>query len=170
MSKGKAMAKSVGSRAILIGGSLLWAISQGAQAETGLTIRAIIIAPPPCVINSGSTLNVPFGNDLLTSRVDGINYRRNVPYTVTCDAPFSNAMTLELKGTGASFDGRVLSTRNPDLGVKLFVNGADWPLNAAVNFTYPNFPVVQAVPVKRAGSNLRGGAFDAAATLVIEYQ
>ncbi len=170
MSKGKRMAKATGSWAFLIGGGLLWAVSQGVQAEVSLTIRAVIIAPPPCVINGGSTLDVPFGADLLTSRIDGVNYRRDVPYTVTCSAPFSNAMTLELKGLGAAFDSRVLLTRKPDLGVKLFVNGADWPLNTAVNFTYPNFPVVQAVPVKRVGSRLTGGAFDAAATLVVEYQ
>ena len=129
------MATSTGLRAILVGGGLLWAVGQGVHAETSLTIRAVIIAPPPCVINSGSTLDVPFGNDLLTSRVDGVNYRRDVPYTVTCDSPFSNALTLELKGSGAAFDNRVLVTRKPDLGVKLFVNGADWPLNTAVNFT-----------------------------------
>lgn len=164
------MAKTNGPRAVFIGSGLLWALSLGVQAETSVTIRAVIIAPPPCVINSGSTLNVPFGNDLLTSRVDGVNYRRDVPYTVTCDSPFSNALTLELKGTGAAFDSRVLVTRKPDLGVKLFVNGADWPLNTAVNFTYPNIPVVQAVPVKRVGSKLTGGAFDAAATLVVDYQ
>lgn len=164
------MAKSTGPWAVLIGGGLLWAASQGVLAETSLTIRAVIIAPPPCVINSGSTLDVPFGNDLLTSRVDGVNYRRGVPYTVTCDSPFSNALTLELRGTGAAFDSTVLMTRKADLGVKLFVNGADWPLNRTVNFTYPNFPVVQAVPVKRAGSTLTGGAFDATATLVVDYQ
>ncbi|WP_411379036.1 fimbrial protein [Pseudomonas sp. MPB26] len=160
------MAKSIG----VIAGGVLLAVSQGIQAETSLTIRAVIIAPPPCVINSGSTLDVPFGNDLLTSRVDGINYRRGVPYTVTCNSPFSNALTLELKGTAASFDNRVLATRKADLGVRLFVNGADWPLNTTVNFTYPNFPVVQAVPVKRVGSKLTGGAFDATATLVVDYQ
>lgn len=44
--------------------------------------------------------------------------------------------------------------RNPDLGVKLSLNGADRALNSSVNFTYPNFSVVQAVPVKRAGSRL----------------
>lgn len=164
------MAKSKGPWALLIGGGLLWAVSQGVQADVNLSIRAVIIAPPPCVINNGSTLDVPFGNDLLTSRIDGVNYRRGVPYTVSCDSPFSNALTLELRGTGASFDGRVLLTRKPDLGVKLFINGADWPLNTAVNFTYPNFPVVQAVPVKRAGSTLTGGVFDAAATLVVDYQ
>lgn len=162
--------KTTGLWAALIGGGLMWAVSQGVQAETSLTIRAVIIAPPPCVINGGTTLDVPFGNDLLTSRVDGVNYRRNVPYTVTCNSPLSNALKLELKGTAAGFDNRVLSTRKPDLGVKLFVNGGDWPLNTAVNFTYPNFPTVQAVPVKRAGSTLTGGAFDATATLVVDYQ
>ncbi|WP_338479774.1 fimbrial protein [Pseudomonas trivialis] len=164
------MAKLIGAGAMLAGGCLLWAVSQGVQANTNLIIRAVIIAPPPCVINGGGTLDVPFGNDLQTSRVDGVNYRRNVPYTVTCDSPFSNALTLELRGTGAAFDSRVLSTRKPDLGVKLFVNGGDWPLNTRVNFTHPNFPQVQAVPVKRAGSRLTGGAFDAAATLVVDYQ
>ncbi|WP_025858656.1 fimbrial protein [Pseudomonas sp. CHM02] len=164
------MATSTGLRAMFIGSGLLWAVSQGVQAETSLTIRAVIIAPPPCVINNGTTLNVPFGNDLLTSRIDGVNYRRGVPYTIRCDSPFSNAMTLELKGTGAAFDNRVLVTRKPDLGIKLFVNGADWPLNTAVNFTHPTFPVVQAVPVKRAGSKLTGGAFDATATLVVDYR
>ena len=165
------MAKSNGSWAMFIGSSLLWAVSQGVQANnTNLTVRAVIIAPPPCVINSGATLDVPFGNDLQTSRVDGVNYRRDVPYTVTCNSPFSNALTLELKGTGAGFDSRVLSTLKSYLGFKLFVNGADWPLNTAVNFTYPNFPAVQAVPVKRVGSTLTGGAFDATATLVVDYQ
>lgn len=166
MSKGATMAKSIG----LIATGVLLAVSQGLQADTNLTIRAVIIAPPPCVINGGSTLDVPFGNDLLTSRVDGVNYRRGVPYTVTCDSPFSNALSLELKGTAAAFDNRALATRKADLGVRLFVNGADWPLNTGVNFTYPNFPVVQAVPVKRAGSQLTGGAFDATATLVVDYQ
>lgn len=164
------MAKPTGPWAMLIGGGLLWAAGQVVQADTNLTIRATIIAPPPCVINGGSTLDVPFGNDLLTSRVDVVNYRREVPYTVVCDSPFSNAMKLELKGTAAAFDPDVLLTRKADLGVKLFINGADWPLNTAVNFTHPNFPVVQAVPVKRAGSRLTGGVFDAAATLVVDYQ
>jgi type 1 fimbria pilin len=165
------MARLTGSRAIFTGVCLLWAVSQPVQADTNLTIRAVIIAPPPCVINSGSTLNVPFGNDLLTSRVDGVSYRREVPYTVRCDPPvFNNAMTLELKGTAAAFDSNVLLTGKTDLGVKLFVNGADWPLNTAVRFTHPSFPTVQAVPVKRVGSTLTGGAFNAAATLVVEYQ
>ncbi len=129
------------------------------------------MAPPPCVINGGATLEVPFGDDLLTTRVDGVNYRRSVPYTVVCSSPPSNAMTLELQGSGASFNSQVLQTPGKaDLGIKLFINGADWPINRRVNFTYPNLPVVQAVPLKRAGSTLTSGAFSAAGTLVVNWQ
>ncbi|WP_447893323.1 fimbrial protein [Pseudomonas marginalis] len=165
------MNRLTASRAILVGGFLLWAIRQGARCDTNMTIRAVIIAPPPCVINSGSTLNVTFGNDLNTTRIDGVNYRRDVPYTLRCDSPLdSNAMTLELLGTGASFDSSALSTSKADLGVKLLANGAVWPLNSNVRFTYPNAPALEAVPVQRAGSTLTAGAFAASATLVVHYQ
>lgn len=165
------MAKSTGSRAILVYSCLLLAASQVAQAATDINIRGVIVAPPPCVINGDATIDVPFGDDLLTTRVDGVNYRRGVPYTVVCTAPPSNAMTLELQGMGASFDSDVLETAGKvDLGVKLFINGVDWPLNTPVNFTYPSLPVVQAVPVKRTGSTLTYGAFSAAGTLIVKLQ
>ena len=161
---------SPGLRTVLIGGCLLGALSQGAQADVNVTISGVVQAPPPCVINDGSTLTVPFGDALQTTRIDGINYQRGVDYKVSCSNPSSNAMTLELKGTGAAFDAKSLATSKADLGVKLLVDGADWPLNTAVKFTYPTLPAVQAVPVKRLGSTLTGGGFTAAATLVVVVQ
>ncbi|MBI3310209.1 MAG: fimbrial protein, partial [Serratia liquefaciens] len=38
------------------------------------------------------------------------------------------------------------------------------------NFTYPNLPVLRAVPVKTPGSTLTPGGFSAAATLQVDYQ
>ena len=159
-----------GLRTVLVGGCLLWTLSQGVLADVNVTISGVVYAPPPCVINGGSTLTVPFGDALQTTRIDGINYQRGVDYKVSCENPSSNAMTLELKGTGAAFDAKSLATSKADLGVKLFVDGADWPLNTAVKFTYPTLPAVQAVPVKRPGSTLTGGGFTAAATLVVVLQ
>lgn len=159
-----------GLRTVLVGGCLLWSLVQGAQADVNVTISGVVQAPPPCVINGGTTLTVPFGDALQTTRIDGINYQRGVSYEVSCSNPSSNAMTLELKGTGAAFDAKTLATSKTDLGVKLFVDGADWPLNTAVKFTYPTLPDVQAVPVKRLGSTLTGGSFSAVATLVVALQ
>ena len=164
------MMLSPGLCTVLFSGCLLWTLSQGAQADINVTISGTVLAPPPCVINGGTTLTVPFGDALQTTRIDGINYQRGVDYKVSCTNPSSNAMTLELKGTGATFDAKSLATSKADLGVKLYVDGADWPLNTAVKFTYPTLPDVQAVPVKRLGSTLTSGGFTAVATLVVALQ
>lgn len=167
MSEGKKMAKCATRGALLACASLLMALSSQGMAAVSVSIRGVIIAPPSCIINSGSTLNVPFGNDMMTTRVDGTNYRRGVPYTVSCTGHTSNDMTLKLQGTATVFDAKALSTSNADLGVKLYINGAAWNLNTPTNFTYPTLPAIEAVPVKRPASTLRAGAFSASATLVV---
>ena len=161
------MARLAHMRATVACGCLFWGFIQSAQA-TDLTVRGVIVAPASCVINGGSTLSVPFGNTLLTNRVDGINYRRDVPYTVVCTGAPDKAMKLELQGAVAAFDLRSLATNNSNLGIKMFINGAAWPLNTTVNFTYPTLPKMEAVPIRKPGSELKAGSFSASATLVVK--
>ena len=164
------MAKSISTAAFLVCKGALWVFSPLVMAQVDVQIRGVIVAPPTCVINGGNTLNVPFGRDLLTTRINGVNYRRVVPYTLNCTGQTSNEMTLRLQGTGAAFDTSSLRTSNSDLGVKLYINGAAWALNTTTKFTYPNRPRMEAVPVKKPASKLRAGAFTASATLVVALQ
>ncbi|PAA31547.1 exotoxin [Pseudomonas fragi] len=164
------MIKPFMARLAIACGAALLPLCEGVMAQVSVSIRGVILAPPPCVINAGSTLNVPFGDDLMTTRIDGVNYRRSVPYTLTCGPQPSNNMKITLQGTGAGFGSAYLGTSKSDLGIKLLLNGAAWPLNNAVNFTYPTLPVIEAVPVKNPGSTLTGGAFSASATLVVALQ
>ena len=164
------MIKPFMARLAIACGAALLPLCEGAMAQVSVYIRGVILAPPPCVINAGSTLNVPFGDDLMTTRIDGVNYRRGVPYTLTCGPQPSNNMKITLQGTGAGFGSAYLGTSKSDLGIKLLLNGAAWPLNKTVNFTYPTLPVIEAVPVKNPGSTLTGGAFSASATLVVALQ
>lgn len=164
------MIKPFMARLAIACGAALLPLCEGVMAQVSVSIRGVILAPPPCVINAGSTLNVPFGDDLMTTRIDGVNYRRSVPYTLTCGPQPSNNMKIILQGTGAGFGSAYLGTSKSDLGIKLLLNGAAWPLNNAVNFTYPTLPVIEAVPVKNPGSTLTGGAFSASATLVVALQ
>ena len=106
----------------------------------------------------------------MTTRIDGVNYRRAVPYTVSCVGLPSNGMTLKLQGIAASFNNTLLGTNNTNLGIRLYINGAPWFLNNPVNFTYPILPAMEAVPVKRDASTLSAGAFSASATLVVALQ
>ena len=88
--------------ALLMCSALLLTCGQAVRADVNVTIRGTIVAPPSCVINGGSTLTVPFGDNLLTTRIDGIEYRRAVPFTVTPESEMESAAgdvraPLELK-------------------------------------------------------------------------
>lgn len=135
------------------------------------TFHGTLIEPPPCTINNGKDIDVDFGTDLLTTRVDGINYEKMVPYTIECNVDAkSNLLKLQLTGTGAGFDSTVLATQKMDLAVELRNSGTKMPLNTWVNFVYPTTLVLTAVPVKRANSELTGGAFNATGTMQVDYQ
>lgn len=141
-----------------------------AQAVTTIKVTVTIVSPPPCVINNNNLIEVSFGSDVMTNRIDGSYKKQPVVYSVECKNAPNNAMKLQIQGTGAGFDGEVLQTNKDELGVALLRNGNRQPINSWVNFTYPNLPTLEAVPVKQAGATLSGGEFSAGATMKVEYQ
>jgi type 1 fimbria pilin len=145
-------------------------ISGHAQAFTPVYITGTVIAPLPCVINGNNAIDVNFGDDLLTSNIDGENYMKTVDYGLECSTGTRNALKLQVQGNATSFDGSALQTNMPNLGIALKANGRSLAINGWVNFTYPDKPLLQAVPVKRAGSMLTSGKFTVAATLMVNYQ
>ncbi len=50
-----------------------------------LTFSGTLNEPPPCTIDAGNTIEVDFG-DVGVKRVDGVKYRKAVPYTINCGA------------------------------------------------------------------------------------
>ena len=143
-------------------------IAVGAKDAT-ITVKVTVVAPPPCIINNNQPITVEFG-DVMTTRVDGNNYRRPVNYTLSCTAGLPNAMKLQVVGVGASFNGTVLWTTNSRLGIQLLQDSTKLPINTWLNFTYPKKPVLWAVPVKQPSATLTGGEFVAGATMKVDYQ
>ncbi|MBC3211564.1 fimbrial protein [Serratia fonticola] len=143
---------------------------QAQAASTVIKVTVTIVAPLPCVINDNNLIEVNFGNDVMTTRIDGSYKKQPVVYSVECKNVPNNAMKMQIQGTGAGFDGDVLQTNKDDLGVALLRNGNRQPINTWVNFTYPDLPTFEAVPVKQAGATLSGGTFSAGATMRVEYQ
>ncbi|HEJ7990411.1 TPA: fimbrial protein [Serratia liquefaciens] len=141
-----------------------------AQAVATIKVTVTIVAPPPCVINNNNLIEVNFGNDVMTTRIDGSYKKQSVLYSVECKNASNNAMKMQIQGNSAVFDSEVLQTNKDDLGIALLRNGNRQPLNAWLNFTYPNLPTLEAVLVKQAGATLSGGVFSAGATMKVEYQ
>lgn len=141
-----------------------------AANTANVTVRVTIVAAPPCVINNNNLIEVNFGNDVLTTRVDGSYKKMPVTYAVNCSGGSSNAVKMLIEGTGAGFDSAVLRTNQTDFGIALLNNGSRFPINGWANFSTSSPPKLEAVPVKRAGAILKGGAFSAGATMKVEYQ
>jgi type 1 fimbria pilin len=149
--------------------ALSFALSFMAKAVlTTITVKVSVVAPA-CVINDNKAIEVEFG-DVMTTRVDGSNYRMPVNYTLDCGAESNNAMKLQVQGNGAGFNSEVLQTTVPDLGIRLQNGTTTLPINTWVNFTYPTKPELWAVPVKAAGATLSAGEFTAASTMRVDYQ
>ncbi|CAI1015065.1 Minor fimbrial protein prsF precursor [Serratia marcescens] len=140
-----------------------------AAPSATVTVKVTVVAPPPCVINDDRPVEVEFG-DVMTTRVDGDNYKMPVNYTLSCSGGTSNAMKLQVKGNGAAFDATVLQTNKTGLGIELRQGDGKLAINSWLNFTYPNKPELWAVPVKQAGTTLTGGEFSAGATMAVDYQ
>lgn len=140
-----------------------------AAEQTRVTVKVTVIAPP-CEINGNNLIEVNFGNDVMTTRVDGNYKKMTVPYSVECKEIPSTAMKIRIDGTGAGFDSQVLGTNKTDFGIAFLNGGNALPINRWLDFTYPNLPRLEAVPVKRRGVTLSGGAFSAGATMKVEYQ
>ncbi|WP_252960653.1 fimbrial protein [Serratia entomophila] len=151
-------------------GGLLALSALPTQATTATVNVRVTVLSPPCVINGGRTIEVDFGDSLIITRVDGNNYTKAVDYTLTCTGNSSNAMKLQVMGNPTAFEPGALQTSVADLGIALKANGGALAVNEWLDFTYPNAPQLQAVPVKRAGATLAGGEFTAAATLRVDYQ
>lgn len=133
-----------------------------------VTVKVEVVAPPPCTVNDNRPIEVEFG-DVMTTRVDGVNYRMPVNYTLSCDASANNAMKLQVQGTSA-FDGQALQTSVAGLGIRLQHGTTTLAVNDWLNFSYPDQPELWATPIMQAGVTLPAGEFTAGASLRVDYQ
>lgn len=134
-----------------------------------INITGNVIAPPPCVINGGKMIEVDFG-EVMSTRIDGVSYKKPIQYSATCEKMPTNAMKVSITGNATGFDNNALLTNITGLGVRILYQGKLLNLGKTVDFTYPNFPVLEAIPVRDQAETLVGGDFVANATLRVEYQ
>lgn len=142
----------------------------GSSALANLTFDGTMIEPPACLINSGSNIEVDF-KEVGIKKVDGVNYRERLSYAITCEAgtlPWE--MVLRVEGVATTFESSALQTSVPDLGLQFFQNDIPLELNKGLVINPAAAPVLDVVPIKRAGTSLSQGDFSASATLLVKYQ
>lgn len=139
-------------------------------AEQQVKIKVTVIRPA-CLINKGQRIDVNFGDRVGVNKVDGVNYRQPVNYSITCEPGGKGlVMALVLTGIPSGFDNAAVSTNVKDLGIRLTRDGLPFTLGSPVPISVDKPPVLMAAPVKRASAKLKAGEFEATATLQAVYQ
>jgi len=161
-------------RAAVMGILALFSAQAGSVNIGQVTVKVTILAPPPCIINGNAPIEVDFG-DVLTTRVDGVNYRKPIEYGLECPADqlLKNALRLQIQGSGITLGGPTTVLAVPgvaDFGIQLQEGTTALGVNTWLNFNYPAVPDLYAVPVMKAGATLTTGAFSASSTMKVEYQ
>lgn len=143
-----------------------------AVTSSTINIVGVVQVSASCEINNNQPIDVNFGDDLLTTKVDGENYKKPVPLVIVCkNTPVGAPLKIQLQGVGANFNSTLLKTNNGNLGIALInSSGNYWGLNTWLNFTYGNTPSLLAVPLKNTSASLTAGAFSGAGTMVVDFQ
>lgn len=141
-------------------------------APEDITFTGTLIEPPVCTVSNGDDIEIQF-IDVIIDNIDGVNYRKDVPYQITCDPDITDdawVMTLTWTDTQTSYNDAAIQTDVTGLGIELQQNGQPFKLNTPLNVTPANLPKLKAAPVKASDATLTDGNFSAYATLQVDYQ
>lgn len=145
--------------------------SQIVWSEDNFTLKGTLLEPPKCGFNGGMNTLVQFGNRIGVNKVDGTNYKQKIPYLMYCEAeskPWD--MAFVLTGITTSYDNAAIQTNIEDLGIRILINGQPFTVDKLMPIDLSKPPLLEAVPVKKPGVKLTAGAFEAVATIGINYQ
>lgn len=134
-----------------------------------LNIQVEVIDPTCNFVNGSSPIRVDFGNNIVSSEIDGENYIKDINYTLRCSGLSKNILRFKMSGT-SGFDSRYLDTNKTGLGIVFYMGGRLMPLNEWQSFYNGSSPTLQSAPIKKSGVKPSGGAFSSSATLLLDYQ
>jgi len=167
----------IGWRKSMVSASVLAAVMFSPAVLASWKFDGTLIIPPVCQLGQQDPIRVPFGK-VGVRKVDGAAFKKDIPYQLNCEGNMSQPwdVTLTFGGTlaGVGFDNATLRTITPlnngKLGIQIQKNGQPLELNKAFAIEVGSPPLLSAVPVKRAGTELVGDDFTATGTLTIAFQ
>lgn len=145
-------------------------IACSSYAVTTVNIK-IVVMTQPCVINDNKPIDVDFGDAIVTSKINGDNYRQKIQFDLKCPGDTSQALQLKMVGSDAGFSGdNILKTSKEHLGIALISDGVPLPLNSWTQISYNQLPILDAMPILDSISVPDEGYFTAQATMMVEYK
>ncbi|ALX93548.1 hypothetical protein AV650_08220 [Serratia fonticola] len=100
--------------AMLLG--MMAALVQPTQAVQ-VNFQGGLVEALPCTINNGDPIEVDFGDNLVIRNLDGVRYRKPVPYQIDCSA--AGSVRMSIQGTATRFDGAAIQSSIAGLGIHM---------------------------------------------------
>ncbi|MEX5609084.1 hypothetical protein ABFV58_13690 [Pseudomonas protegens] len=151
---------------------MLAALPRLGFGQENVQFHGRLIAPACTVGDQGQRLEVEFKSQIAIGKIDGENYRQQVPYQVDCEGQGGAGLVwrvkLTFKGIPADFDPKVLKTSVTGLGIKLRLGDEDFAVDQSRPVNLADLPRLEAVPVKESGVKLPNSLFSASASLMAE--
>lgn len=149
--------------------------AQAAQEgdTTTVTVSGTLIDTPDCTINNNNQIDVDFGEDVIISRIDGVNYKRTpIPFDLVCFSLAKQGLTIAIDGAPSPLNPQVIDTSVEGLGIQVFLDPA-LPLyrGTVISFNYgDSFLNFSAAPIVLGGATLSAQPFTGTGTVVLGYQ
>ncbi|MGN8010271.1 fimbrial protein [Enterobacter sp. 22325] len=160
----------LGVLALLCMSSVVYAVQEGDYSVMAIT--GTLVDTPECTINDNNQIDIDFGEDVIISRIDGLNYK-NTPlvYHLECNSLAKNTLRMIVKGPPASFDKTLIGTDVEGLGIRVFLyDTVPIEQGTTIGFKYGEIVKLSVAPVLQNGITLRAQPFRGTGTMVIEYQ
>lgn len=151
--------------AVLVG----YAAFTPAAEQQVVTIKGVVYAAIPCVINNNKPVTQQFG-DVQIADINGYYKTITLDYSLNCNRAATNALRMQVRGNQAFNPALLVVPGYDNLAIALIKDGARLAVNTWADFDTRKKPVLQAVLVKRENSEIKAGAFNASATLVVDYR
>ncbi|WP_316507411.1 fimbrial protein [Klebsiella oxytoca] len=74
-------------------------ISGSVLADATVNFSGTLIEAPPCVVNNNNVITVNFGNEVMTTRIDGTQYRKPIDFDLDCSMAVSSKQKVRITGT-----------------------------------------------------------------------
>lgn len=146
------------------------ALAKMDDSTVNVKISGTVVANGSCTFTGTSPIAVEFG-DVIINDIKDKAYKQSLPYTLSCKGdPGGKAIQMKLTGTAATFDGTLLKTDAPGLGLSLQKDGTVMTLNQWFDIDPASPPKFDAMLVKQKDASFRNGqAFNGAATLIVGF-
>ncbi|QXI46727.1 fimbrial protein [Pseudomonas anuradhapurensis] len=148
----------------------LTATANASLSQITATIKGVVYADPPCIVNNNSPIIGSFG-DVDVEKIDGNHKTITLNYSLDCSRAVSNNLRFYISGKSTEFDRWALYVPDhKNIGITFKRDGHYHAINTYYSLNPLNPPTLQAVLIKRPDGDINGGPFRSSATLVVEYQ